>query len=71
MNNENLKFCKDCKHYQYRGIFPARCLHPNNYKYNLENGEKSFIDTAFDLRLRWYHKCGKDGKWFEKSNKNP
>ena len=63
--NNNLKICKDCRHFKDVGWFKCgKCCHPKNLETNVVYGDTFFKFYPSELRRSSFH-CGSAGNWFE------
>ena len=69
-----IKFCKDCKHYRsaqaYMASIPETCHHPENMEIDLVSGRQVF-KVNYTTRDPRYHRkqggCGMEAKRFEQA----
>lgn len=72
MNNEPVKFCKDCKHYEPRPGFPVplardHCVRVAAKVVDVTTGEKYLTGTLDPRRERHSDAgCGPSARYFEK-----
>lgn len=69
--NTELKFCKDCKHFQISTV-PSQCLSPRNRVKSAD-----LVNGGDEIRYQWVHAiycrqgiggpaaCGHSAAWFE------
>lgn len=64
--NQEVKFCKDCKHRGYSGIY---CRSPNNGIRLIDGTAKvRFSEVNRSESYFGLDTCGKEGKWWEAIN---
>ena len=67
----NIKYCKDCKHYERIGYHPARCKRTKYYKQT----DESMVEGIYRYsalktcdEYRGLGECGRDAKYFSYKN---